>query len=217
MYKTVTYEPINPIGTVILLTGRGGKAETLVLKYKQFLDKSRLIGIQPIFEWYPMPNGANDQDEAVKGLAESIQKLKDHIDEIKNQYNLTYEEIALIGFSAGAVMAIQIATVFNETFAFVVSHNGAILEPEEIKECSLKTPIMLIHSKNDDCFSWEERYLPMKEALLEKNYNVFLIEKKNDEHAITQEDAYFASCYITEKFNYIEPIRYEHLDDSILF
>ena len=173
MYKTVTYEPINPIGTVILLTGRGGKAETLVLKYKQFLDKSRLIGIQPIFEWYPMPNGANDQDEAVKGLAESIQKLKDHIDEIKNQYNLTYEEIALIGFSAGAVMAIQIATVFNETFAFVVSHNGAILEPEEIKECSLKTPIMLIHSKNDDCFSWEERYLPMKEALLEKNIMFF--------------------------------------------
>jgi len=71
---------------------------------------------------------------------------------------------------------------------------------------------MLIHSSDDNCFSWEERYLPMKNAMIAKNYNLFFLEKKEDGHAITDNDLYFVSSYISNLFKYSDSIPYKFVD-----
>lgn len=212
-YRIVVHEPECEIqGTAILLTGRGGKAESFIARYKNFLFQSRLVAIQPLIEWYPLPNGAHNQDDAVAGLALAVPKLKECFDEIINQFNLNYDEVSLVGFSAGAVMALQLGVTYSLPVALIVLHNGAILEPEKIPEAKITTPIMLVHSKNDDCFSWEERYIPMKNYLIKNDYKLFFIEKMEDNHMMTEQDVYLASCYMAEKFKYTDSIPYKATD-----
>lgn len=212
-FKTVVHEPEFPIkGNAILFTGRGGSAESFIEKYEYYLKETRLIAIQPISQWYPMPNGMDDQEDAIKGLNKNIGEIKNHVDEIIKEFDISLNELVFIGYSAGSVVALQLITNYDMNIAFAFLHSGALFEPESLKECSVKTPFMLIHSSDDNCFSWEERYLPMKNAMIAKNYNLFFLEKKEDGHAITDNDLYFVSSYISNLFKYSDSIPYKFVD-----
>lgn len=208
--KTIIHEPEFPIkGNAILFTGRGGSAEAFIEKYAYYLKETRLIAIQPLPQWYPIPNGANDQEKAVQGLKESIGIIKNHVDEIIKEYEIDPKELVFIGYSAGSVVALELVTKYSMDIGFVFLHSGALFEPESLPECSIKTPFMLIHSRDDECFSWDERYVPMKTAMAQNNYNLFFIEKKEDGHSITDDDLYFVSTYAANLFKYTESIPYK--------
>lgn len=211
--RTVVHEPEFPIkGNAILFTGRGGSAEAFIEKYEKLLTETRLIAIQPVSQWYPMPNGADDQKDAVQGLEKNIEKIKNHVDEIIKEFDINLGDLVFIGYSAGSVVALQLVTNYNMDIAFAFLHSGALFEPKSLKECCIKTPFMLIHSSDDNCFSWDERYLPMKNAMIEKNYNLFFIEKKEDGHSMTDNDLYFVSSYIANLFKYSDSIPYKVAD-----
>ena len=215
MYRTVTLEPTNNeiIGNVILLTGRGGKAATLVRKFAPFLQYSRLIGVEPIEEWYPMPNGANDQIYAVEGLEIAAPQLKSFLENIQSNFACQSHDLALVGFSAGAVMALQMVTNYTTKYAAVVAHSGAILCPDKVQNCINDTPIFLFHNMDDDCFAWDERYIPMKNALINKSYKTLFSEKPTGGHVIDKGDVCRSSIFIANKFNYPEiPNCMEHED-----
>lgn len=168
---------------VVFLPGRGQKAEVLAEYYE--LKNTLIVCLTPEYlSWYPSPNGPKNQFNAIEGMKKSVIEVDQIIKNIQNDYSLNRKEIAIIGFSAGGVMALQINAHSNELFGAIVCHNGAILEPKELPTGN-KTPILVIHSKDDGVFSWNERYLPMKEALIEKNYNVEFIENESNGHFIS--------------------------------
>ena len=190
-------------GTVLLLPGRGQTAQDILRRYDQCsnLDCMRLIGIGQIIEWYPAPNGANDQLDAIWGLKISVPELDAFIESIQKDNGINRDEIALSGFSAGAVMAIQLAAFSNEKFAAVVSHNGAILDPNSLRMATNDTPIFLIHNKNDQCFSWDERYIPMKNSLFKNGYKLEFVESEEGDHYMHQEDIENAGIWLKKVFN----------------
>jgi predicted esterase len=191
-------------GTVIFFPGRGGKAQTLIDHYDMFagLQHSLFLGIGPEDEWYPMPNGANDQSKAVQGLEGSILRLKHFIDILKLTYNFVPEQTALVGFSAGAVMALQLALNFDENYAAVVCHSGAILQPQNVRTKTKDTTFFLLHSQDDDCFYWNERYVPMKNALSDNGYNTLKVERRSGGHHVFSDDISFVSKSLERKFGY---------------
>jgi predicted esterase len=188
---------------ILLLPGRGQSALDMLSRYVNFtsgLDDILLIAVDPIEEWYPAPNGSNDQEQACWGLKISVPQLENFICELENNFNISRENIAIAGFSAGAVMAIQVATQTTRPYAAVVSHNGAILEPHLLPKSSNKTPFLLIHSKDDDCFYWEERYLPMKNAFQSQEYVTETHEVECGGHYIHPNDVELAANWILNKF-----------------
>lgn len=193
----------NCLGSVFLLTGRGQSAEDILTKYHSFsiLNEFALISIQPIDEWYPMPQGVDHQIEAVTGLKQSVSRLEDFIEKIEENLKIDRSTITLVGFSAGAVMAIQVAAQTKRPFKCVVSHNGAILEPKELPHSTHSTKYLTIHNKDDDCFSWEERYLPMKQALLNKNYDLKSLENDVGGHCLLSKDIEKVSLWIKKQFD----------------
>lgn len=221
MFEVLLHEPQKEnLGTIILLTGRDGSTEGILSYYKKFceLDNTRLICIKPENEWYPIPYGFHDQQEAIHGMQKMVPILNSFILKIQNEFNINRSELALVGYSAGAVMAIQLGSYSNESFAAIVSHNGAILDPRDLQEAKNKTPILLIHSKDDDCFSWDERYIPMKKALLEQKYNVETIENEVGGHGITTKDIFYSAMFLANKFKY--PLTWKHSsreDDYMFF
>lgn len=205
MYKIFTYEPdCDCLGTIVLLVGRGGKAIEMMDYYREYceLDKTRLIAMEPFDEWYPAPRSPEDQEDAICGLKVSIPEFDSFISELEIKYSTDRSKIALSGFSAGAVMAIQVATYSAKPFAAVISHNGAILNPDSLPMAVHDTPMFLIHSKDDKCFDWHERYLPMKKSLMEKEYTVELCEKEEGDHSIDPKDVADAAIFLANIFQY---------------
>jgi phospholipase/carboxylesterase len=204
MYKVIVKESEKYcLGIVILLPGRAQPASDMIHKYLNAeLEHMTLIAIEPSEEWYPIPKGAEDQEEAIKGLKESVPMLENFLNEIEQEYQIGRDKFVLAGFSAGGVMAIQVATHAERPYGAVICHNGAILEPKELPDAKHPTPFVVFHSKNDDCFSWEERYLPMKNSLIEKNYTVDFFEGEDGGHYFTIEDIDEAGEWIRTLFDH---------------
>jgi phospholipase/carboxylesterase len=170
----------------------------MMARYDRYaeLDNTLLLAVAPMEEWYPAPRGANNQMEAVWGLKLSVPEFNDFIEKIEQEYQFPRSKVALVGFSAGAVMAIQAAAWSDKPYAAVVAHNGAILEPSDLPRARHDTPFLLLHNENDDCFSWDERYLPMKIALIDKRYNLEVIENDVGGHYISPEDVGLAGDWL---------------------
>ena len=179
-----------PTHAIILLPGRNNSAEMMMDVFSSIFEISRLVvySIQPENEWYPIPNGIDDQVDAVNGLDENISSIRDYIFGLLKKDEIKTENTILIGFSAGAVVALELLTKYQDNFSLVVCHSGAILLPDEIKKAETTTEIMLFHRKDDYCFDWNERYLPMKMNLEEKGYNINCHESSWGNHLIYKTD-----------------------------
>jgi len=188
---------------VLALPGRAGSGEEICLAYARNarLENTAYIGVTPKeFQWYPQPYSSMDQDEAVEGLTEARLTIENIVHKIKTKYGIEKRQIALTGFSAGGVMAIHTAAHSREEFAAVVCHSGAILEPEQLPDCNHpKMPIVLIHNKDDQCFDWYERYLPMKNSLLERNYKVYSLERSRGDHRVFQHDFVQSGIFLSKR------------------
>jgi len=199
MYSVLVREPEKDcLNMAVLLPGRGQPSEDMLARYDRYaeLDYTLLLAVEPVEEWYPAPKGANNQMEAVWGLKLSVPDFNDFVEKIEQEYQIPRSKIALVGFSAGAVMAIQAAAWTNRPYAAVVAHNGAILDPADLPQAKHDTPFLLLHNKNDDCFSWDERYLPMKVAMVNKKYNLEVIENELGGHYISPEDVGLAGAWL---------------------
>jgi predicted esterase len=97
-------------------------------------------------------------------------------------------------------MAIQAAAWSNRPYGAVVAHAGAILEPLALPQAKHKTPFLVMHNENDDCFSWDERYLPMKLALVDKKYPVEFIENEVGGHSVTNDELATAGRWLNNIF-----------------
>lgn len=196
---------VAPTSCIIALPGRGQSGFSLASLYNAMgLSHTMVIGLTPTkFEWYPMPNGIKDQKAAVVSQHWSMATIADVLKEVQIKYKIGPDKMALVGYSAGAVMSIHTAINLAGSVSAVVAHAGAILEPWRVQQCLCpNTHFLLIHSLDDEAFKWDERYLPMKESLTENAYNVCSIEKENGGHGIYFADIRRATGFIANKFGY---------------
>jgi predicted esterase len=81
----------------------------------------------------------------------------------------------------------------------IICHNGAIFEPNKVPVCKNTNPFYVTHGLNDDCFDWVERYLPMKESLIQNNYNVDFLEN-DGYHIVAPSDVKLVNQYLCKYF-----------------
>lgn len=208
MEHRLRHHIIEPAGdwngnAVICLPGRGGNMYSLATPYAEepLLGKFKIIGIEPDKEWYPSPRGPKDQKEAVHGLAGAAVNLGAYIQNLLKEEKISPYNVAIAGFSAGGVMAIQTAAMANWTqIPLTVVHSGCVLDSSILPERTLT--VLMFHSKDDTCFDWNERYQPSKEALKKKGYQLICIERERGGHTIPSAELYEAASSIFRKFDF---------------
>jgi len=192
-------------GCVLVLPGRGisgGLMERFMLHTG--LGRSLKIILEPAYlEWYPAPNGPEDQEAALWGQDVARNCLEEEVERIKRAWGFGKKDICIVGFSAGSVMAIQMLAHSNEPYAGILSLSGAILNPASLPKAKFNTPVLLQHNADDDCFKWEERYLPMKKALIGNGYNVQTKEGWGG-HTLTGEECELTRDFVSKQFGYFE-------------
>ena len=186
---------------VLMLAGRAQHANLLpsIYWHNGFQD-CLLVGIATKnLAWYPMPRGAGDQMRAANGIPHAINLIESAVEKIHRKWKIPKSKIVLLGFSAGGVMSVQVAGYSDQPYAGVVGQSGAILQPTILPyRESADTPVLLTHSKDDETFSWDERYLPMRAALKSKSYPLSCVESQFGGHSLNPIDISVAKIFIRQ-------------------
>jgi len=206
----------SPTSCILALPGRAqyGRGLANWIPFDR-LDNTLVIGVTPEkLEWYPLPNGAEDQTRAIDGLAAARASIEEVVEDIEDNYDIPRNKIALFGYSAGAVMAIEVASKSVTDFAGAVIQSGAILEPSLLPFRRNNTPYLVVHGQNDSTFSWQERVTPMVKSFQEKGYNYKTAIRSNGGHGVFWEDIIVSMEFLIDKLGYEKSLLKKIYEDS---
>ena len=194
---------------VILLHGYGGNGEdisVLSLNWKRHMPNTVFICpngdeacvINPSgFQWFDLT-----KEEPGYILEQSIKaenKIKEFIDEIKKEFNLTNNQICLSGFSQGCMMSLNVGLTVEEKFACIVGFSGKIINQKNLKErIKNSTDTLLIHGEVDQIVP-ATHLLEAKDFLIRNSVDVQTLLIKKCDHNIPIEASSTALNYILKK------------------
>ena len=196
---------------VILLHGYGGDGKDinmLTLSWKRFLSNTIFLSpdgherckINPSgFQWFDL---TSDNSKYILEQSKKAElKLKEFIDEVKNEYNLDNSQICLVGFSQGCMMALNLGLINNENFNCIVGFSGKVIDEEDLKNrMNSSTKTLLIHGDSDEVVS-PTFLLEAKDFLIRNNVDVETKLIKNCGHHIPVEASSYALNYIKNNLN----------------
>lgn len=104
------------------------------------------------FQWFPIPwIDGSSEEESMQGMARAVQDLDAFLDALMVDQDLMPEQVALLGFSQGTMMALHVAPRREDELAGVVGFSGRLLDPESLAdEVQSRPPVLLLHGDADD-------------------------------------------------------------------
>jgi len=195
---------------VILLHGYGGDGKDismLTLNWKRFLPNTIFLcpnghekcEINPTgYQWFDLTR--DDPKYILEQSKKAEIKLKQFIEEVKNEYNLVDSQICLSGFSQGCMMSINLGLTNSENYNCIIGFSGKVINSEDlIKRKTSSTKMLLIHGDKDAVVS-PTFLLEAKDFLIRNNVVVETKIIKNCEHHIPVEASSAALNYIKNSF-----------------
>ena len=195
---------------VVLLHGYGGDGKDismLTLNWKRFLpntvflcpDGHEKCAINPTgYQWFDLTR--DDSEYILEQSKKAEIKIKQFIEEVKNEYNLKNSEICLSGFSQGCMMSINLGLTNNENYNCIIGFSGKIINKEDlVKRKTSSTKMFLMHGDKDEVVS-PTHLLEAKDFLIRNEIDIETKMIKDCEHHIPVEASSAALNYIKNNF-----------------
>ncbi|WP_417242821.1 alpha/beta hydrolase [Celeribacter sp.] len=156
------------------------------------------------FQWFPIPwIDGSSEEESRDGMLRAVDELNDYLDNILVDYDLEPDQMALVGFSQGTMMALHVAPRREDAVAAVVGFSGRLLEPELLVDDARVTfPVLLVHGDEDDVVppqSLPEAAQALQSAGFEE---VFAHIDRGTAHGIAPEGLSVALAFLRSKLGY---------------
>ena len=194
---------------IILLHGYGGDGKDismLTLNWKRHMPNTVFIcpnghetcPINPSgFQWFDLTK--DDTNYILDQSIKAEEKIKLFINEIKQEFNLTNNQICLSGFSQGCMMSLNVGLTSDEKFSCIVGFSGKIIDQNNLKpRIKNFTNTLLIHGDADQVVP-STYLLEAKDFLIRNNIGVETLLIKNCDHHIPIEASSTALNYILKK------------------
>lgn len=153
------------------------------------------------FQWFPIPWIDNSsEEESERGMMQAVDDLNAFLDALMVDEDVLPEQVVLLGFSQGSMMALHVAPRREDAVAGVVAFSGRLLSPEAlVDDARVKPPILLIHGDQDDVVPPES--LPQAaQALDEAGFtDVFAHIMKGTGHGIAPDGLSVALAFMRDK------------------
>jgi phospholipase/carboxylesterase len=195
---------------IILLHGYGGDGNDismLTLNWKRHLPNTVFIcpnghetcPINPSgYQWFDLTR--DDSSYILEQSLKAEEKIKQFIDEIKKEFNLTNDKICLSGFSQGCMMSLNVGLTSEKKFLCIVGFSGKIIDQNDLKlRIKNYTETLLIHGDADQIVP-STYLLEAKDFLIRNSIEVQTLLIKNCDHHIPIEASSTALNYILKKF-----------------
>ena len=195
---------------VILLHGYGGDGKDIsmiTINWKRFLPNTIFLSpnghekckINPTgFQWFDLTR--DDPEYILEQSKKAEIKLKQFIEEIKEEYGLKNSQICLSGFSQGCMMSINLGLTSSENYNCIVGFSGKIINQDDlVKRKISSTKTLLIHGDKDEVVS-PTFLLEAKDFLIRNDIEIETKIIENCEHHIPVEASSIALNYIKNNF-----------------
>lgn len=150
------------------------------------------------FVWWPLDDyRGSTQAAAADKVSISLQLL---IGAERGRYDVPASQIALVGFSQGATLALHMGPRQLERIGGVVSYAGMLADPSRLRADTRSTPpVLLVHGDADTMMPVREYYIA-KAALAELDFDVEGHVTSGLGHTIDADGLNRGSRFLTEAF-----------------
>ena len=186
-----------PQQVIVLCHGYGGDGKdisTLAINWQRFLPEAiflcpnapEICAVNPQgYQWFDL---SSDKEELI--LEKSLiveEKLNTFIDQILNNFQLEPNNLALVGFSQGCMMSIQIALKKKKQISCLIGYSGKVINQKHLSDnIHSKPKIFLMHGANDTLVP-PTHLLEAKEYLVKHGLKIKIKLFKDCEHRIPVE------------------------------
>ena len=186
-----------PQQAIILCHGYGGDGKdisTLAINWQRFLPNSiflcpngpEVCSINPQgYQWFDL---TSEREEIIleKSL-EAEKKLSTFLDQILDNFQLEPINLALVGFSQGSMISIQVGIKKKNKITCLIGYSGKVINQRHLSNnINSKPKIFLMHGENDTIVP-VTHLLEAKEYLKKHGINAKNKIFKNCEHRIPVE------------------------------
>lgn len=155
------------------------------------------------FQWFPIPwIDGSSEEEAARGMQAAASDLNAFLDAILVDEDLLPEQMVLLGFSQGTMMALHVAPRREDPVAGVVAFSGRLLQPEVLPdEVVSRMPVLLVHGDADDVVPVQS--LPdAAQALQDAGFkDVFAHIMKGTAHGIAPDGLSVSLAFMRDKLS----------------
>ena len=197
---------------VVLLHGYGADAKDLMgladplaphLPDTVFLAPNapeRCIGNPMGFQWFPIPwIDGSDPIASGESMAKAVDDLNAYLDDVLIDEGIEADQLVILGFSQGTMMALHVAPRREEEIGGVVGFSGRLMEPENLEEETRVRPkVLLIHGDQDDVVPPQS--LPdAANALTGAGFEVYAHISEGTAHGIAPDGLQVALAFIRDR------------------
>ena len=158
-------------------------------------------GMPTGYQWFPIPwIDGSSEEEAANGLRRAADDLNAFLDGVMVDEDLLPEQVVVLGFSQGTMMALHVLPRREDPVAGIVAFSGRLLEPELlVDEVVSRPPVLLIHGDQDDVVPPQS--LPQAaEALQEAGWkDVYAHIMKGTAHGIAPDGLQVALAFMRDR------------------
>ena len=196
---------------ILLLHGYGGDGKDismLAYNWRRYLSNTIFIcpngheicDINPSgYQWFDLSN--EDEGYILNQSLKAEKILHEFIWEVKNEYNLDYNQICLSGFSQGCMMSINLGLTSESEYNCIVGFSGKIINKKNLLTRIKSRPKFFLLHGDVDTIVPPNNLLESKDFLLRQKTQVQTKLLQNCEHTITLEASSLALAFIKSNFN----------------
>ena len=186
-----------PRQAIILCHGYGGDGKdisALAINWQRFLPDAiflcpnapEVCSINPQgYQWFDLNS---EKEEAI--LEKSLvaeEKLNTFIDQVLDNLQLAPNNLALVGFSQGCMISVQVGIKKKEQINCLIGYSGKVINQKHLSDnINSKPKMFLMHGENDTIVS-PTHLLEAKEYLKKQGINAKIKMFKKCEHRIPVE------------------------------
>ena len=207
--NVTTVSPLSknkPKQAIILFHGYGGDGKdisVLAVNWQRFLpeaiflcpDAPEVCAVNPHgYQWFDL---TIEKEEII--LEKSLiaeKKLNTFLNQVNDNLQIEDTNLALVGFSQGCMMAIQVGLKRKKNVSCLIGYSGKIINKKHLSDnIKSKPKIFLMHGENDTIVP-PTHLLDAKEYLKNNGVNVKVKIFKNCEHRISVEGSSLGLAFL---------------------
>lgn len=152
------------------------------------------------YQWFPISWLDGSPESAMKeGAERAARTLHAYLDEVLEEEGLTPDRVAIIGFSQGTMMSLNVMLRRAEPFAALVGFSGRLVEIDGTGPITSKPPVLLIHGDQDEMVPVESIH-EARGALTEAGVDVNWHISQGIGHGIAPDGLGLALEFIKSRF-----------------
>jgi len=195
-----------PQQAIVLCHGYGGDGKdisVLAMNWQRFLPDAiflcpngpEICTVNPKgYQWFDL---TTEKEEII--LEKSLvaeEKLNTFLNQVFNNFQLEPSNLALVGFSQGSMMCIQVGLKKKEQINCLIGYSGKVINQKHLSDnINSKPKMFLMHGANDTIVS-PTHILEAKEYLKKNGINTKIKIFKNCEHKIPIEGSSLGLAFL---------------------